>query len=127
MPPTASQPTVERAAAVVALAGAVSAAVLLIEDTQAAGTPAWLLPALAVLGAAVPPFIVLVLRKPSHRAALVAFPLAASCHAAALGASGGGLPLKILLGLSIVVSLLVCVRVTVLRAEVSENRPRNRF
>ncbi|MFE0201386.1 hypothetical protein ACFW0I_37495, partial [[Kitasatospora] papulosa] len=65
MPPTASQPTVERAAAaVVALAGAVSAAVLLIEDTQAAGTPAWLLPALAVLGAAVPPFIVLVLRKP---------------------------------------------------------------
>ncbi|MGI5195683.1 hypothetical protein ACQEVY_18885 [Streptomyces sp. CA-288835] len=128
MPPTTSQLTVERAAAaVVAFAGAVSAAVLFIEDTRAPGTPAWLLSALAVLGAAVPLFIVLVLRKPSHRAALVAFLPAAACHAAALGASGGGLPLKVPLGLSIVVSLLVCVRVTVLRAEASENRPRNRF
>ncbi|MFI6810234.1 hypothetical protein ACIBO6_35390 [Streptomyces luteogriseus] len=125
MPPTTSQLNVERAAA--AVVGTVSAAVLLIADARAAGTPAWLLPTLAVLGAAIPLFIVLVLRRPSHRAALVAFPLAAACHAAALGASGGGLPLKILLGLSIIVSLLVCVRVTVLRAEASENRPRNRF
>jgi hypothetical protein len=128
MPPTPSQPTVERvAAAVVALAGAVSAALLIAEDGQGAGAPAWLLPVLAVLGAAVPAITVLVLRRTSHRAALVAFPVAAACHAAALGASGGGLPLGILLGLSTAVSLLICVRVTVLRAEASENRPRNRF
>ncbi|GGV76734.1 hypothetical protein M3765_13155 [Streptomyces thermoviolaceus] len=128
MPPISSQSAVERAAAaVVSLAGAVSAVLLLAEGTQATGTPAWLLPVLAVLGAVVPSFTVLVLCKTSHRAALVAFGAAAACHAAALGASGGDLSLKILLGLSVGVSFLVCVRVTVLRAEASENRPRNRF
>ncbi|MEU3971450.1 hypothetical protein [Streptomyces bacillaris] len=129
MSSSASQPTVERAAAVfVALAGAAATILLAGQDTtRVAGVPAWLLPALAVLGAAVPLLTVLVLRKPSHRVALVAFPVAAACHAAVLGASAGGLPLKAVLGLSIGTSLLVCVRVTLLRAEASENRPRNRF
>ncbi|UUN27773.1 hypothetical protein [Streptomyces sp. FIT100] len=125
---TTSQPAVLwAAAAVVALSGATSTVFLVAQESRAAGVPAWLLPALAVLGAAVPLVIVLVPRKPSYRAALVAFPLAAACHAATLGASGGSLPLKVLLGLSIGVSFLVCVRVTLLRAEASENRPRNRF
>lgn len=125
---TMSWLTVERAAAsVVALLGAVSAAVLLAGDTRAAGAPAWLLPALAGLGAGVPLCIVLVARRASHRAALVAFPSATACHAAALGAGGVGPLPTILLGMSIGVSVLVCVWVTLLRAEASENRPRNRF
>ncbi|MFC5803112.1 hypothetical protein [Streptomyces formicae] len=125
---TTAHLTVERAAAAfVALTGVAATVLLVTQGTRAAGTPAWLLPALAVLGAAVPLLVVLVLRKPSYRAALVAFPLAAACHAAILGTSGGGLPLKALLGLSVGASVLVCVRVTLLRAEASENRPRNRF
>ncbi|MER6387605.1 hypothetical protein ABT236_03905 [Streptomyces sp. NPDC001523] len=123
-----SQPAVERAAtAFVALTGAASTVLLVTQDHRAPGTPAWLLPALAVLGASVPLITMLVRPRPSHRVLLVAFPLAAACHSAVVGAADGGLPLKLLLGLSIAVSLLVCVRVTLLRAEASENRPRNRF
>ncbi|MFE2290934.1 hypothetical protein [Streptomyces sp. NPDC059452] len=128
MRPTTSPLTVERAAAaVVTLAGAAAAVLLVAQDARAAGVPVWLLPALAVLGAAVPLVIVPAPRAPSYRAALPAFLAAAACHAATLGASGGGLWLKALLGLSVGVSVLVCVRVTLLRAEASENRPRNRF
>lgn len=129
MPSTiTSQLTLERtAAAVVTLGGAVSAAILTGTDTRTTGAPQWLLPAFAVIGAVVPLLIVLILRKHSHSATLAAFLPAAACHAAALGASGGGLLLKFSLGLPIAASLLICVRATVLRAEAAENQPRNRF
>ncbi|MFH8404050.1 hypothetical protein ACH4FX_04620 [Streptomyces sp. NPDC018019] len=125
---TTTQPTVERAAAAfVGLVGVSSTVLLLVQGTRAAGAPAWLLPALAVLGAVIPPAGVFVLGRASYRAALAAFLPAAACHAAILGVSGTGLLLKILLGLSVGVSVLICARATLLRAEASENRARNRF
>ncbi|MEU6708130.1 hypothetical protein [Streptomyces wuyuanensis] len=124
---TARPLSVERAAAaVVLLTGVATTAILFTRGAAAPSTPAWLLPGLAALGAVVPPLMLWVPHKPTHRATLVAFIPAAACHAAVLGASGGWV-LKVLLGLSIGVSVLVCVRATLLRAEASQDRPRNHF
>ncbi|MGW8954720.1 hypothetical protein [Streptomyces sp. NPDC055709] len=119
--------SVERAAAAVVLLTGVASTVLVVtHGTRAPSTPAWLLPALVLLGAVLPLFVVR-MRQLSHRGVLLAFAPAAACHAAVLGASGGDWQLRILLGLSIGVSIIVCVRVTLLRAEASQDRPRNRF
>ncbi|MEW1656154.1 MULTISPECIES: hypothetical protein [unclassified Streptomyces] len=116
------------AAAAVAVTG-LGAAVLLAAQHSTASTavPPWALSAISAVGAVVPLLTVLVLRKASPQATLAAFPMAAACHAAALGGAAAGTPLKYLLVPSIAVSLLMCVQATLLRAEESDNRSRNRF
>lgn len=129
------RPVVLRGSAlVVALTGLAASAGLVVQDSPpgaSSSVPVWPAAIFAVVGAVVPLLCVLMLGTLSHRPVLWVFPVAAACHAAALGGvpreAAGRVVLVWLLSISVVASVLVSCYVTLLRAEETQNRSRNRF
>ncbi|MFF4369336.1 hypothetical protein [Streptomyces sp. NPDC001594] len=114
-----SHPAVTAGAAAAVATGGLTAAVILAARHPSAppAVEPWLLSASAVLGAAGPLLALLVLRDVTNRAALAVFPVAACCHAFALGGAEPGTALAAALVPSIAISVLVCCRASLLHAE----------